>query len=513
MSKPYNVLMILADQHNAGQLGCAGHSQALTPNLDAFAASGVRFTNAYTQNTICTPSRISVLSGQYCHNHGYYGLSGPSNAGLDNFMRHFRKYGYKTAAYGKLHLPNSPCNWIGDDVDEFGDTYETYDGTFGKSDYLDELERLGMRHLEDSWHNRSGTYGPHSVNADSRVSKLPYEYTQEVWCARKAMQFMDNASEKPFCIQIAFQRPHHPLLPQQRFWDLYPEDIELPSTHDLEPGQRPPHFREAWKKHRTHNWEYSTKGEPENAGARRAWHGTLACVSQVDDVFGMLMQYLDEHKLADNTIVIYSSDHGGYHGVHGIREKAPGICSNAVCNIPFLLRVPHLTKPGDKNSALIEAVDFAPTLVALCDIPPMLSFDGHDLTPLLHNKNASVRTIAVTENVWSRAVRWDNWRFVHYPREMFDGADEGELYDINTDPEERYNLYHDPSAKDIVNESRRLLLEWLISTTRTVTTQPAVIATGSEHEVTRCTYPICTDGRAPNALQMRYTKNKNINYL
>jgi arylsulfatase A-like enzyme len=184
MSNRPNVLMVLADQHNASLLGGAGHPQVLTPHLDAFAATGVRLTQAYTQNTICMPSRVSVLSGQYCHNHGSYGLSGPANFGLGNFMRHFRRHGYRTAAYGKLHLPESPRNWLADDLDEFGDSYETVDGVFGKSAYLDELERVGLRELEDSWHNHSGAYGPRTIQMDAMPSKLPYEHTQEVWCAR-----------------------------------------------------------------------------------------------------------------------------------------------------------------------------------------------------------------------------------------------------------------------------------------------------------------------------------------
>ena len=106
-----NVLMVLADQHHADLLGCAGHSQVLTPHLDRFAESGIRFTRAFTQNTICTPSRVSILSGQYCHNHGIYGLSGPADFGLANIAGHLKAAGYKTAGYGKLHLPNSPRSW------------------------------------------------------------------------------------------------------------------------------------------------------------------------------------------------------------------------------------------------------------------------------------------------------------------------------------------------------------------------------------------------------------------
>lgn len=513
MARRLNVLMVLADQHHAGLLGCAGHPQVLTPHLDGFAASGVRFTNAYAANTICTPSRVSILSGQYPHNHGYFGLSGPADPGLDNFMRHFRRHGYRTAAYGKLHLPESPRNWLADDVDEFGDTYETAEGEFGRSAYLDELEQAGLRELEDSWHNYSGTYGPRSLQMDAMPSRLPYEYTQEVWSARRAMRFIDQSPDEPFCIQVALQRPHHPLLPQQRFWDLYPEDLDLPPTHDLLTEGRPPHFRSAWDHHRSRPWEYAQPGESLEKGHRRHWRGTLACVTQVDDVFGMLLAHLRARGLEDRTIVLYSSDHGAYHGIHGIREKAPGICSDAVCRVPLLWRVPGVTAAGSTENAFVEAVDFAPTLVALCDLPEMECVDGLNLVPLLRGEAKAVREVAVTENAWSKSVRWGRWRFVHYQREMFDGADEGELYDVEADPEETRNLYRDAGHQDVVHECRRRLLEWLIATTRIRTTQPTVRLSGSDRQEGTRTYPVCSDGTAPNWVQPRFTARRNVNYL
>ncbi len=510
-----NILMILADQHNAGWFGGIGHPQARTPNFDAFMGSAVRFTNAYAQNTICTPSRISILSGQYCHNHGSYGLSGPSAPAPGNLFRHGRAHGYRTAAYGKTHLPTSPRNWLADDLDEFGDTYEMADGLFGRSAYLDELESLGLRDVEDSWHNTSGTYGQGSIRMDAMPSRMPYEHTQEVWCARRAMRFMQEAGDRPFCIQVAFQRPHHPLLPQQRFWDLYPEDLELPETFRQAVEHRPPHFRRIWEAQRGQPWDYAREGEDVETGFRRAWRGTLACVSQIDDVFGMLMRFLDEQGLAENTIVVYSSDHGAYHGIHGIREKAPGICSNEVCRVPLLYRVPGVTAGGTTQPALVENVDLAPTLLSLCDLPPLDCADGLDLSGLLRDGTGEPHRAVFTENAWSRSVRWDRWRLVHYPQGMFDGADEGELYDLEDDPCESRNRYRDPACRATVEEGRRLLLDWLIQTTRVTTVQPADYEAPTRDETVphRRVYPVASDGRAPAALQPRFRSDRLITYL
>jgi choline-sulfatase/uncharacterized sulfatase len=511
---PYNVLVVLADQLNANWLGCAGHPQAKTPHLDAFASSGMQFSRAYCQNPICTPSRVSILSGQYCQNHGYYGLSGPAPQGLDNLFRHFRAHGYRTAAYGKLHLPESPRNWIADDVDEFGDSYETADGRFGASEFLQGLKEKGLRDLEDSWHNER-EYGQPSIAIDAMPSKLPLEETQEMWSARKAMEFIRQNTSRPFCIQIAFQKPHHPLLPNPRFWEMYPADLDLPPDWNADPGHRPPQFRKRWQEWHEYRGEYGREGESFEDLARRCWRGTLACVSQIDYVFGQLMEFLKANGLEDNTIVVFGSDHGAYHGHLGILEKAPGICSEAVCRVPMIWRVPRQTPAGSRCGQLVENVDMAPTLTALCGLPGMDSADGLEISNLLRGEDSAVREVSVTENVWSKALRWKHWRFIHYQRAAFGGADEGELYNLADDPHESRNLYADPGHAPVVEACRRLLLEWLISTRRTVTTQCTVNdQCVANHQTTeRFTYPQCGDGTAPNPIQARNRTDIHEMYL
>ncbi|GHC06372.1 sulfatase family protein [Cerasicoccus arenae] len=519
----YNVIMVLADQHNADLMGCAGHSQVITPHLDHFASEGVRFTSAYTQNPICTPSRVSILSGQYCHNHGYYGLSGPAPTGLNNFLRHFRNHGYRTAALGKLHLPESPRNWIADDVDYFGDAYETIDGTIGESKYISHLTELGLRDKEDSWHN-PWNYGKPSITHDAKPSELPYEHTMEMWCLQRAIQFMGEQSDKPFCVKLDFQKPHHPLLPNQQFWDMYPESIELPETFNQDPSHRPPHFQKAFQQFRDASWDFAAEGDSFEDGARRAWRGTLACITQIDDVFGQLLNFLEKSGLAKNTIVVYGSDHGAYHGIHGIEEKAPGICSEAVCRVPMLWRVPGVTAENTVYSSLAENIDIAPTLCSICKLPAMDSTDGHDLSTALKGSQEPVRNTAVTENVWSKAIRWKNWRFVHYQESQFDGVNTGELYDIEKDPNETKNLYHDTAFQGVVHDCRKKLLEWIIETQRVTTAMP-----NKPHSVSQDNpldsepdspaiakkrhYLMETDNRGPNSVQPRNRTDQLEMYL
>lgn len=509
-----NVLFVLADQHNANLMGCAGHPQALTPRLDQFARESMQFNRAYCQNPICTPSRTSILSGQYCHNHGTFSLSGPAPLDLHNLFRHFKANGYRTAGYGKLHLPHAPRNWIAEDVDEFGDSYENAEGLLGKSDFLDYLEAEGVREKEDSWHNK-WNYGSGSISHDAQPSMLPYEHTQEMWCARKAIEFIDQDRKKPFCIQVAFQKPHHPLLPQQRFWELYPEDLELPPTWNLEPTLRPPHFQKIWSEFREMTWDYAREGDTAESGPRRSWRGTLACISQIDDVFGHLLDALRERNLEEDTIVIYSSDHGAYHTIHGLPEKAPGICSDAVCRVPLIWKVPGKTQPGSSSDALVELVDITPTLVSLCGLPEFDSADGLDATPLLTGRAEQIRETAATENPWSKAIVWGPWRYVHYQRDMFGGQDIGELYHLENDPEERRNLYYDPQYKSIVEESRRRVLEWLICTTRVTASNKLhwEVTEGETRQGERRRYFTSSDGKAPTRLQPKNRDDNVQNYL
>jgi len=207
--------------------------------------------------------------------------------------------------------------------------------------------------------------------------------------------------------------------------------------------------------------------------ARRMWRAYLACVTHVDHALGLLLDHLDGRGLAGNTVVIYHADHGGYIGVHGLLEKAPGICSEAVCRVPFIWRVPGIAERGIVSEQLVENVDIAPTITSLCGLPPMETVDGRDVSPLLMGEERPIRDVAVTENPWSRAIRWGRWRFVHYQPEMF-GDDVGELYDLEDDPDEARNLYDDPLSQEVVHRSRRLLLEWLIGTSRVKTVWPSV---------------------------------------
>lgn len=208
-----NILFILADQHNAKVLGHQGHPDVRTPHLDRLAAEGVRFDNAICQNPICTPSRTCFLSGQYCHNHGYYGLSGPNPNGLPNILGHFRLAGFRTAAIGKIHCPEY---WIEDDADVFHETCGCSIGGRSKA-YEQFLRERGKLELED--HIGLTEFGDRGIQSmEGRPSPLTFEESQEGWIAAQTIAFMKESAVagRSFFAHASLPRPHQCTAPSER---------------------------------------------------------------------------------------------------------------------------------------------------------------------------------------------------------------------------------------------------------------------------------------------------------
>ncbi|MBT3374550.1 MAG: sulfatase-like hydrolase/transferase [Lentisphaerae bacterium] len=473
MKVPPSVLFILSDQHTAQCMGCAGHPVVQTPNLDRLATDGVWFRNAICQSPICSPSRVSYLSGQYCHNHGYYGNAGPNPGGLPNLLGHFRRSGYVTAAVGKIHCPEY---WIEDDADFFREVYDNC--SVGRApEYTAYLKEKGLLELRDD-----GAYPemtePGQLNTDGRASSLPYADSVEGYTVRQSIAFMEDAVEngRPFFVHASLPRPHSSYCPSEPFWSMYDDvDLQLPPSTDYDMSLKAPTMREERAMFERGDW---TVFEPRTheAARLRKLQGYLGCVSQVDHAVGELLDWLEQATVADNTIVVYASDHGDYVCQHGLMEKAPGICSDAITRVPFFWRWPGQIASGYTCEQLVEAVDVSATLCALTGLDQMLTSDGRDLSALLAGGSEPVREIAVTEHAWSKSVRKGKYRLVYYPPQMFteqypDGF--GELYDLEVDPWEMSNLYFAPESRTVVDELTRDLLAWLITTTRIKTIAPA----------------------------------------
>jgi arylsulfatase A-like enzyme len=283
----------------------------------------------------------------------------------------------------------------------------------------------------------------------------------------------------------------------------------LPPNADYEMQGKAPHLRQAAEHWRRGAWQLF---EPKTfeAGRLRKLHGYLGSVSHVDHAVGELLDWLDETGLSGDTIVVYSSDHGDYACEHGIMEKAPGICADAITRIPMLWRCPGRFKAGHAAHEIVEAVDLANTLCALAGLEAMETADGRDISHLLRGGSGEVRAIGVTEFAWSKSVRMGPYRLVYYPREMFaaqypDGF--GELYDLDADPWEMHNLYFKADYADLVQRIRAELLDWLVTTTRPATIHPAVSETSAQSEL-HYHHAVNPDGKThPDRIRSSRTTN------
>lgn len=468
MAKP-NVLFVLSDQHNAKFMGHTGLTDAITPYLDRMAAEGVRFDAAVCPVTICTPSRVAYLSGQYAHNSGYFGFGGNPPA-TPTVLGHFRRAGYHTGSVGKMHCPH---HWLEADTDEFHETDRTSVGGSSK-EYLDHLAARGI----DIYHEYSLPPQP---------SPFAFEDSQEGWQAAKVIQIMRNAQQqkKPFFIHMSMTKPHAPYVPAKEFWDLYDQSrIRLPpnADYDLEAAGKAPYLQHV---------AAGARVAPDFPGRRlRQIHGYLGNVSHCDAALGQVLDFLDAAGLAEDTIVVYSADHGEYVFEHGPSEKVPGICADAVTRVPFIWRWgrtgKHL-KSGHVVTQQVETIDVARTVCALTGVGAMDTADGCDLSPLLAGQEASPHKIAVTEYPLSKSVRKGPWRLVYYPPGFFRGfgrQDFSELYNLASDPWEMRNLYFDPQYAPVVRELERDLLEWMCTTNRPTTAYTPISARGADGCIT-----------------------------
>ncbi len=477
--KKPNIIFIQSDQHNAKVLGYKGHPNVKTPALDRMANEGVSFDNAITQNPICTPSRVSWLSGQYCHNHGYYGLAGANPNGLPTFLGHFREAGYRTAAIGKSHCPDS---WVEDDCDLF---YETSNAcSTGRAiEYKIYLEKKGLTALDDCV--RLPEFGSAGTQAiDARPSHLKFKDSQEAWGVRRAIEFMEQslANDTPFMTHLSFSKPHQCYTPAKKFWDLYNKSqLVLPPNADWDMKNKAPHLISEAKHWRERSWQLF---EPKTfeAGRLRKLQGYLGNISHMDHAIGKLLTWLDTKELNEETIIIYSSDHGEYACEHGIMEKSPGICSDAVTRIPMIWRWGNKFKHRNVKN-IVEAIDLGNTLCALSGIESIETSDGRDISNLLYGEEGDLNRIGFTENIWSKSLRKGKYRFVFYPKDFFKEAYPNgfyELYDLDEDRWEMNNLFFDKKYVPIINDFEKELLNWMITTIRPKTTWPPVAKVTSQ---------------------------------
>ena len=444
-----NVLFIMSDQHNANCMSGAGRPEVRTPTLDAIAESGVRFDRAYCNNPICAPSRHCYFLGQYCHTHRMFGnnvFEFPGDA-PDTVAAHLRKYGYQTALLGKGHMVK---RW-----DEAGFEHRRY-CDLTDTDRADVLTNHYFKYLVD--HGLADRYEDGTLPADSEtrlrehgVAQLPYEHGIEHWTGEETLAFLRGRDRRrPFFTFMSFERPHPNFTPAAEHADMYdPESIPLPESaadaYELDFASKPEPVREILRERRV---------DPDHL--RRILAAYYALVTVIDSEIGRVVDLLRAEGELDNTIVIYTADHGDFAGDHGIFRKNIGTYES-IHRVPFLFCYPGGPK-GVTRDGIIESVDVYPTLCELCDVPTPDHVDGRSFAPVAAGE-ADGKDFAICEWDWwiqpelrVNSIRTRSRRLTYYDSEIG-----GELYDNERDPGELHNQWSDPAHR----EARMALTELL----------------------------------------------------
>ncbi|MHA1374660.1 MAG: sulfatase family protein [Promethearchaeota archaeon] len=481
MGEKMNVLFIITDAQRADHLGCYGNSIIKTPNLDRLASESLRFTNYFCTNPICMPNRATLLTGYYPNVHGVRSNGMILSKDMPTITQTLSKRGWHTASVGKIHhqfwmAPFSHRTKSAEDIVHWAKKdagknpvrgnfplpyygYEEVDlvignGTICSGHYIEWLEEKSPSIAED--------VKKRCLNYDYLFSlycdEIPEELYNTTYVKEKTLSFLERFSnghygEKPFYLHCSFPDPHYPIFPPKKYQDMYkPEDIELPSSFDdienlhnheyLAHHLKNPPFKKAFLRE-------STEEEIKKLTAL-----TYASISYVDACIGQILASLEKLGLANNTIVIFSSDHGDLMGDHGLLFKGP--CPfNGVLQLPLIVKVPGMTKPGSVSDSLVSSVDYPKTLLNLLGIkerhhPP--DMQGYDFTPILMDPTIKVRDNCFIEN--DEEIGPLNSRLRHlitedYKITIYEGSDNfGDIYDRKNDPDELNNLWHDESFRD-----------------------------------------------------------------
>lgn len=496
-TKKMNVLFIIADQHRADHMSCAGNPVLKTPNLDKLASEGVHFTSTYCANPICSPNRASLLTGLYPNMHGLRsnGINLPEN--VPTIPEILSNNGYHTHAVGKMHL-----QWWAQKLEESARSYESVNQWFNEelrykmkenlpSNYygFEELEMiLGhgdicAGHYFDWLEERAPQYLPiirekgHKFFLKTHYkTDIPEELYSTTYVTERSIAYLERYSKgeygnKPFFLFASYPDPHHPVTPPGKYWDMYkPEEINFPESFN---------DQENLKNHKFLGKLLDMaffrgmvlRTDPENL-VREFIAATYGAVSMVDHGIGQILDALEKLGFADNTIIIYTSDHGDMMGDHGLILKGP--CPfDGILRVPLIWKVPGITKGGTSNS-LVSSIDIPKTILELVQIQKNkqpYEIQGTDITPILNDPSEKVRDFCLVEHDEELHNFGINIRLRHlvtenYKLTIYNGLKGyGDLFDRKNDPLELNNLWY--SHPDLRNGMiERLLYENLNAQSR-----------------------------------------------
>ncbi|KAG6013112.1 hypothetical protein E4U54_007071 [Claviceps lovelessii] len=419
-----NILYIMADQLAAPQLKMYNpQSQIKTPNLDRLAASSVQFDSAYCPSPLCAPSRMSMITGLLPMKIGAYDNASQINSEIPTYAHYLRSKGYQTTLAGKMHF-------VGDQLHGYEQrlTSDIYPGDFGWAVNWDEPDtRLEWYHNASSILQAGPCGRSNQLDYDEEVM---YRSIQYLWD-----HVREGPEKRPFALTVSLTHPHDPYTITKKYWNRYEDvDIALPAVR-IPKEELDTHSKRLMKVCDLWDQDFS---DDQIKRAKRAYYGS---VSYVDDCIGKLLETLQEAGLADNTIVIFSGDHGDMLGERGLWYKMSYFESSA--RVPLLVNYPKWFQPH-RVSQNVSTLDLLPTI---CDLigtkpAPYLPMDGQSMMPHLQNRTGHDTVFAEYTGEGTvrpmMMIRRGPWKYITCP------ADEPQLYNLEKDPHELNNLA--PSA-------------------------------------------------------------------
>ena len=485
MNRP-NILLITSDQQHWMTLGVQ-NPRIRTPNLDRLAAAGTLFRRAYCPNPTCTPTRASIITGQYPSQHGAWTLGTKLPESAHCVGDDFHAAGYHTALIGKAHFqplasteeyPSLEAYPVLQDLDfwrGFDQPFYGFRQVELARNHTDEahvgqhyalwMEAQGCSNWRDYFQAPTGTR-----SSREHAWELPERYHYNTWIAERSCAQMDAAlaAEQPFFIWSSFFDPHPAYFVPEPWASMYDSaDMELDDDFNIqELADKPPHF--AMTQDPDADWSpYQESGFHlhgmhfhgyDRAQLQRQKAVYFGMISMMDHYIGRILDHLEAIGETDNTCVVFTTDHGHFIGEHGLCAKGPFLYEDMI-RIPFIARWPGRIPAGTTSDGIVSLVDLAPSFLAACGLPIPHSMSGRDQFAAWCGDATAYRDHAICEHhhdpttVHLKTFVERRWKITVYYDHNY-----GELYDLETDPQERHNLWQDLAHAGIKSD---LLLRFL----------------------------------------------------
>ncbi len=474
-----NILYIQTDQHRPDILGIAGNNRVKTPNLDKLAKSGILFDHAFCCTAVCTPSRGAVLSGMWPHRSGM--VCNPEmrasfghrlceyDVPVTTFADVLNKKGYKVSNSGKWHI--GPYHGKTGTSKHYGIEGKHFDGygyPANSKHYLSYLKKHGYKGFETKEAKGGGVYsaGKPSKGAGKGTAGVGFfsehrvkpEYSIPGYLCDDAINYLKKykKSDKPFFHMINFWGPHVPVnIPPEYLYMYDPKDMKLSENNRNICDNRATIHEIS---HRM--WGGKNLDEWSQKRIIAAYYGY---VSLIDAQLGRVLDYLEKSGLAENTTIIFTSDHGTTLGAHGSQDKGLNVYDE-VYRIPLIIAGPQVKKPGSVVNSFISNLDLTPTFVELAGAKVPDSYDGHSLIPYINGKTKHVIRKEIIGEGFGHQIPYPQ-RFIRDKRfkYIFNAVDHDEFYDLERDPHEQNNIIESIDPK-ILKRYRQKLLDWVKET-------------------------------------------------